>query len=531
MTSTRSTDSTTTGFLSRALRYAVAALVTFTPSAFAEESPEQWFADGQATAAAAKRLKPIEGPAKNIILFIGDGMGVSTVTAARILAGQLKGMPGEENVLSFEKMPYLALSKTYATDAQIPDSANTMSAIMTGVKTKSGALSVNQNADASDYTTIAGNETTTLLEIAEQRGMATGVVTTTTVTHATPAACYAHTPDRGWQTDTDLPDDAREAGFPDIARQLIEFPHGDGLEVVLGGGTPAFLPRNAERGNRRGRGGRRSDGRDLTAEWVEKYPNAVYVRDREALAAIDPSETKHVLGLFSSTHLKYTADREADGETEPTLAEMTSKAIEMLDSHDSGYFLMVEGGKIDHAHHLNNAYRALTDTIAFADAVEAAMNATNEQETLIIVTADHSHVMTIGGYPKRGNPILGKVAYPSEPGEENNEPSDLTGKSYTTITYANGPGHVGTSDTQPEGAKTYEHVPNEYQDIGSARPDLSTIDTESESYLQETAIPLKYETHGGEDVPVYAQGPRAHLVHGVIEQNVLFHIMLAALEP
>ena len=503
-------------------------LIAFCATALAQESPEQWFADGQATAAAAKRLQPIEGPAKNIILFIGDGMGVSTVTAARILAGQLKGMPGEENVLSFEKMPYLALSKTYSTNAQTPDSAATMSAIMTGIKTKSGAISVNQNAVSDDPATIPGNEATTLLEIAEQRGMATGIVTTTTITHATPAACYAHAPSRGWETDTALPDAARAAGFPDIARQLIEFPHGDGIEVVLGGGRSSFLPTNAEDSSQ---SGLRSDGRDLTAEWTKKYPDSAYVSDRQALDAIDPTETKHLLGLFNPVHLKFTTDRSKQDESEPTLAEMTRKAISMLESHDTGYFLMVEGGRIDHAHHLNNAYRALNEAVAFAGAVEVAMNATNERETLIIVTADHSHVMTIAGYPKRGNPIFGKVTYPGEPHEDKNERPDKTGKPYTTLSYANGPGNVGASDAQPAGAKTFQHGPSEYQDIATGRPDLSTIDTESESYLQETAIPLSYETHGGEDVAIYAQGPRAHLIHGVLEQNVLFHIMLAAIEP
>lgn len=301
-----------------------------------------------------------------------------------------------------------------------------------------------------------------------------------------------------------------------------------GLKFVLGGGASAFLPRNTEG---RARGGSRGDGRDLTTEWVEKYPGAMYVRDRDALDAIDASKTKHVLGLFSASHMKFTTDRIADDETEPTLAKMTRKAIAMLESNDAGYFLMVEGGRIDHGHHLNNAYRALTETVAFAEAVEVAMNAVKEEETLIVVTADHSHVMTIAGYPKRGNPIFGKVTYPGEPHEEISERPDKTGKPYTTLTYANGPGNVGASNAQPEGAKTFPHAPSEYEDIASGRPDLESIDTESASYLQETAIPLRYETHSGEDVAIYAQGPRAHLIHGVLEQNVLFHIMLAALEP
>src|ERR1044071_9344771 len=133
---------------------------------------------------------------KSVILFIGDGMGVSTLTASRILEGQLRGQSGEENRLSFEEFPFSALSKTYSANQQTSDSAPTMSAIITGVKTDEGILSVNQNVVHDDYKTVAGNETKTLLEYAEESGRSTGVVTTVRVTHATPGACYAHTADR-----------------------------------------------------------------------------------------------------------------------------------------------------------------------------------------------------------------------------------------------------------------------------------------------------------------------------------------------
>jgi len=199
-------------------------LMVFSPGVARAESPGQWFEDGQKAVEAAKRLKPVNRRAKNVILFIGDGMGVSTVTAARILEGQMKGGTGEENLLSFERLPYVALSKTYNTNQQVPDSAGAMTAMVTGVKTKAGLIAVNQNVIRGDYTTVSGNELTTILEIAEKAGMSTGVVTTTRITHATPAATYAHSPERNWEDDHDLPADAKAADFPDIARQLIEFP-------------------------------------------------------------------------------------------------------------------------------------------------------------------------------------------------------------------------------------------------------------------------------------------------------------------
>lgn len=171
------------------------------------ESRDQWYADGQRAVEAAKQLKANRGQAKNVILFVGDGMGVSTVTAARILEGQLRGESGEENSLSFERLPFVALSKTYSVNQQTADSAPTMTAIITGVKTDDGVISVDQNVVSGDHTTVKGNELPTFLELAEQAGLSTGVVSTARITHATPAAYYAHSPERDWEGDADLTDE------------------------------------------------------------------------------------------------------------------------------------------------------------------------------------------------------------------------------------------------------------------------------------------------------------------------------------
>jgi alkaline phosphatase len=456
-------------------------------------------------------------------------MGVSTVTAARILDGQLRGESGEENLLSFERLPYVALSKTYSVNQQTSDSAPTMTAIITGVKTSDGFISVDQNVVRGDHATVKGNELPTFLELAEEAGLSTGVVSTARLTHATPAACYAHSPDRNWEADGDLPASAKASGFPDIARQLVEFSYGNGLEVALGGGRSKFLPTTSLDPEDAGRTGERKDGRNLVEEWLGGRSRSAWVWNKRQLDAVDPRKTDRILGLFERSHMKYEHDRSKDTGGEPSLSEMTSKAIDLLARNRRGYFLMVEGGRIDHAHHEGNAYRALTDAIEFANAVKVALAKTNPGETLIIVTADHSHVFTIAGYPTRGSNILGLVRGNTERGSpENDSEKDKLGRPYTTLGYANGPGYTGRSKEQSEGPKHYPHTGNEYAGITVGRPDLSSVSTHKPDYMQEAAVPLASETHGGEDVAIYARGPGAHLIHGVQEQNVIFHIMLEA---
>ena len=382
-----------------------------------------YWVDGVA-AVDARAKAPGRKQAKNVILFVGDGMGVSTVTAARIFAGQMMGLDGEEYNLSFDEFPFLGLAKTYNVDAQTPDSAGTMTAMMTGVKTDVGVIGVDQDIVRGDCSTVFGNELVTGLELAELAGKATGVVSTARITHATPAATYAKSADRNWEDISDMPQAAVDAGCTDIALQLVEsranwqarFPgyqNIDGIDVAMGGGRRHFLPNDAafnqEKPAEAGAEGDRTDGRDLTAEWQANNPDGVYLFDQAGFEALDTEAVDQVFALFNESHMQYEQDRDNDILGEPSIAEMTEAAIKVLDNDSSGFFLVVESGRIDHAHHAGNAHGALFDTIAMADAVTAAMETADMDETLIIVTADHSHVFTIGGYPKRGNPILGKV--------------------------------------------------------------------------------------------------------------------------
>ena len=490
-----------------------------------------WYEQGQQVLAQAKvnrqTIATSRGKAKNVILFVGDGMGLSTVTAARILAGQQLGKMGEEHQLSFDKFPFSGFAKTYNVDAQTPDSAGTMTAMMSGVKTDVGVIGVTQAIERGSCSSVSGNELVTALELAEIAGKSTGVISTARITHATPAATYAKSADRNWEDISDMPADAVTNGCVDIASQLIGFESDlesrysgldvDGIEVVLGGGRRHFLPKDAAFNSADAVStieGDRTDGRDLTAEWKAQYPAGNYVIDQAGFDAIDADATERVFGLFNESHMQYEADRENDILGEPSLSEMTSKAIDVLDNNERGFFLMVEAGRIDHGHHAGSAHGALTDAIAFADAVQAAVNSTNPEDTLIIVTADHSHVFTMAGYPKRGNPILGKVVSVGK-----TEPSLASdGMPYTTLGYTNGKGFrdLGAETNADEGYSG---------DAVTGRVDLTSVDTTAAGFHQEALVPRGSETHAGEDVGIYAMGPGSHLVTGTNEQSIIFHVM------
>jgi alkaline phosphatase len=217
--------------------------------------------------------------------------------------------------------------------------------------------------------------------------------------------------------------------------------------------------------------------------------------------------------------MQYEADRSNDIAGEPSLTQMTEKAIDILDNQEKGFFLMVESGRIDHGHHAGSAYNALTDAIELSNAVKKAYDMTNSEDTLILVTADHGHVFTIAGYPKRGNPILGKVV-----GVNSDIPAqDADGLHYTTLGYTNGLGMMDLGN-ETDADASYAMANN------AGRKDISAIDTESSGFHQEALVPLSSETHSGEDVALHANGPGAQLVQGVIEQSALFHVINQALE-
>jgi alkaline phosphatase len=290
----------------------------------------------------------------------------------------------------------------------------------------------------------------------------------------------------------------------------------------MGGGRGNFLPApapsaaapSAAPDPTQGTAGNRTDGRDLVREWQVAYPDGSYIVDQAGLDAVDPDRSQRVFGLFTPSHMRYEAQRLQDPAGEPSLTQMTIKAIDVLSQSRKGFFLVVEGGRIDHAHHAGNAYNALRDTIELSKAVQAAVDKVDLQNTLIIVTADHSHVFTMTGHPKRGNPILGKLV------SVNSDVPALAddGLPYTTLGYANGLGFRNLGDETNADVAYAEPA-----DAG--RKDLTQVNTESPGFHQEVLVPLEWEAHGGEDVPIYAIGPGAYAVVGANEQNVIFHVM------
>ena len=434
---------------------------------------------------------PAEPRAKNVILFIGDGMGISTITAARIYEAQKRGETGEENTLSFERFPNLAMVKTYNTNAQVPDSAGTATAMHSGLKTRIGVLGIGPEAVKGVCKDALAHPLPLLGEEVKARGLALGIVTTTRITHATPASVYSRSADRDWESDTNIPADQQGQGCKDIALQLAEAR----FDVALGGGTAMFYGKE--------KGGRRGDAAaDLPAAWAAKN-GGVVVKDAASLWAA-PMD-KPVLGLFHPSHMSFMAERKPDS-TEPTLTDMTAQAIARLKADPDGFYLMVEGGRIDHGHHAGQAGFALEEAVEFARAVQWAVDNTDPEETLIMVTADHSHVFTIAGYPKRGNDILGLVVAPEGRGEDGGDGVTpvlaADGTPYTTLGYANGPGAVSGERPVPQ--------------TGIAA-------------RQQSLVPTGIETHGGEDVALFATGPGAERARGVIEQNVIYSIIRKAL--
>lgn len=474
------------------------------------QAQDSYYVKGH-NAVAARAADRGAGRAKNVILFIGDGMGISTITAARIYAGQRKGLDGESYQLAMEKLPYSAFSKTYTHDSQVADSAPTAVAMTAGVKSYNGSLGVTQGADIKDCASAKSNGTTSLWEIAEDQGLATGVISTARLTHATPAATYAETTERDWESDKDISPEGKAKGCLDIAAQFLAWQsaHGNGFDVALGGGRSNFLPMRAVDPEYAGQSGNRADNRNLAEEWKAAAPNRAFVTDKAGFDAFNWNSDGQILGLFEPSHMQYDLDRARDGKGEPSIADMTKAAITRLARNPKGYVMMVEGGRVDHGLHAGDAQRALGDAAALDEAIAAAVAMTDPRDTLIVVTADHSHTLIIQGYPDRGNPILGLVR------EGGKVSLARDGKPYTTLSFANGPGSV--CKAQPEGKWLCE------------RADLTSVDTGALGFQQQSLIPMASETHGGEDVAIFAGGPGANLFSGTVEQNEIFHVMAKSL--
>ncbi|MBD3159831.1 MAG: alkaline phosphatase [Candidatus Lokiarchaeota archaeon] len=278
---------------------------------------------------------PVEPAAEeeplSVILMIGDGMGYEHVKLARWVE------LGRTGHLRMERYDFTASVLTHSASADITDSAAAGTALATGVKTINGRISKDPS----------GANLETILEIAEGYDKSTGVVSTCFVQHATPATFYAHVQSR--------------SSYGEITRQAVEEVD---VEVILGGGSEYFSPSQ------------------LTAMEDSGYS---VVTNRSHMLSTSSSK---ILGLFSESHMPYEQDR--DFEQTPSLGEMTEKSIDVLSQDPDGFFLMVEGGRIDHAGHDNDKVNDALDTIAFDEAVGVAIDyVQSHSNTILMVTADH----------------------------------------------------------------------------------------------------------------------------------------------
>lgn len=424
--------------------------------------------------------------AKNIIFFLGDGMGASTITAGRIYKG------GEDSLLNFERMERTARIKTYSNDYQITDSAPSMGSYMTGIKINNDVISMKDArsiAPTKDGIDQCGDQNgsiaPTILELAKAAGKSVGAVTTTEMTHATPASTFSHSCNRN-------------AGYT-IAQQIVPGGAGynaalkDGVDVLMGGGRQHFTPRSTS--NPKGR----PDGRDLMAEFAQQG----YAVGATRADMFSARPGRKFVGIYHPTsHLEYAYQRPPE---QPTLAEMTGKAIELLAGNPNGFFLMVEGGKIDHALHDSRAKHAFEELADFDAALQVALDQMRKidpglQNTLIVLTADHDHTLQINGYPKRGNSII-DIVRDYATGEPKR---DADGKTFTTLVFGNGPNRP------------------------AVRADVDSATALGDDYHQETGVHKNSESHGGGDVKLFATGAGSNAFKGTIENTQVFHLMKAA---
>ncbi|MFP6584507.1 MAG: alkaline phosphatase [Candidatus Hydrogenedentota bacterium] len=390
---------------------------------------------------------------KSAILFIGDGMGVAQTTAARIYQKNAR-----DGKLTLDTFKQVALVRTYSASTMVTDSAASGTAMASGHKTDT--LMIGQTPD--------GTLLESVLVKAKRAGKSVGIVTTTSVTHATPATFYAHAANRY----NEVP----------LALQLIEYGE---VDVVLGGGKRFFMPKGSK-DPESGSGAARKDDRDLIAEAKAKgYRYIARTSEMESVVA-DVEAGKDVgkiLGLFSPGMMAYELDRPKDLWGEPSLEEMTRLAISILSKNPKGYFLLVEGGRIDHASHANLAKHAVNETLEFDRSIKAGLELTNDAEgTLIVVTADHE----TGGFAINGYPSIeigGDAMF--------SEPAGIGGDHI--VTFATGPG----ANRKPEENKAHD----------------------DSTYRQPSLVAASSSTHTGVDVACYSAGPGSEHFAGTLNNT------------
>ncbi|VDK81215.1 unnamed protein product [Dibothriocephalus latus] len=455
-----------------------------------EVDPIYWQKEAEKFIAAACERFPVlqkEKPAKNVILFLGDGMGIPTIAASRFYLADRSGLNGSAVMHPFESWPYSTVARTYDLETVVTDSASSANAYLTGCKTRTGMIGVTGKLhykqcgvwDKKDYTQSA-------LKAAAAKGKATGILTTTRITHASPAGCFGHVTYRDFEGDINLKDVCGEEytkmKCQDLACQLAV--ENREINVMIGGGAKNFYPNGTLIPNQRGKKGTRLDNRTLVDEWMNYHEKAghkyKYINSPQDFNLADLSDTDYLLCLPYDDHMPYTDEKSAD---EPSLMRYTQAAIKILQKNPNGFFL-----------------HSMDEMLEFDKAIQAAMDLVNLEETLIIVTADHSHSFGLYGHPSRFHSVL-----------------DLD----------NGYSCIMTLDKKPMTAIGYLTGPAGL--TNETRSDPSKDDIWSWKYKQQALVPLFYSTHGGDDVGVYATGPFSRLFTKTIDNTFISQAMKYAM--
>ncbi|SFS70193.1 alkaline phosphatase [Marininema halotolerans] len=395
--------------------------------------------------------------AQNVIFLIPDGFSSSQATSYRWFKGK--------NTL-FDSL-LVGMHRTHSASSKVTDSAAAATAMATGSKTRNGMIGVNPQ----------GHPLSTILEAARQQGKATGLVSTSTITHATPASFAAHIRSRQMEQE--------------IAQQLIPK-----VDLLLGGGRQYFLPQSS--------GGKQSH-RNLIQE--AKNKGYQYIATRNQLIH---SHHPRVLGLFANGPLS--PELERSNTQEPSLSEMTTHAIQTLSPHKKGFFLMVEGSQIDFAGHVHDAAWSMHDIAAFEKAVQVAIHfAKKDGNTLVVIAGDHeTGGMSVGGYNQYHSRIelLKKVT--------------LTGKSLAKKLASPQTNAKQLTHTYTGLDLTTDEIKRIHR---SSHPELTINDIISNHAL----IGWTTRVHTGGDVPVYAFGTGSHLFYGLHDNTDLPKLMAKAM--
>jgi alkaline phosphatase len=452
--------------------------------------------------------------AKNVILFIGDGLSMANRTAARILSKGIK--EGKYyGQLSFDDMPHMALLGTSGVDSLITDSANSMSAYTTGHKSSVNALGVYVSR-AKDN--LAHPKVETITELVKRRTkMAVGIVSDAEVADATPAGMVAHT---------------RRRADKDIITEQLFLSRAD---VIMGGGSAYFLPQKTP-------GSKRKDDNDFV-DLFARDGFRIATTDAEMKAAAANPATTRLLGLFHPDNMDGALDRRFLKKgtvdkfpNQPDVADMTRAAIEVLSRNKDGFVLMVEAGLIDKYNHPLDWERSVYDTIMLSNAVQVAKDwADGRNDTLIIVTPDHTHGVSIVGTVDDARPgpeMRDKVGVYSEAGFPNYPDPDKDGyppsvdvSRRLAMFYGNFPDHYETFRPKLDGpnvpavSKDKLYVANEqYRNVPGAMLRTGNLPRSADT-----------GTHTADDALLTAVGPGADEFHGFMENVEVFRVMVDAL--